>query len=43
MLTFILFLARGIIAGLFQAIYIFTPSAYPTSLRAIGNYHDAYY
>jgi hypothetical protein len=36
MLTLILFLARGVIAGLFQAIYMYTPQAYPTSLRSVG-------
>ncbi|KAF9418726.1 hypothetical protein HW555_004554 [Spodoptera exigua] len=33
-LTCILFLARGIIAGLFQAAYVYTPEVYPTALRA---------
>lgn len=31
-----LFLARGIIAGVFQAAYVYTPEVYPTSLRAVG-------
>lgn len=31
-----LFFARGIIAGVFQAAYIYTPDVYPTSLRAVG-------
>lgn len=35
-LTFMLFLARGIIAGVFQAAYVYTPEVYPTSLRAVG-------
>ncbi|XP_076043243.1 synaptic vesicle 2-related protein [Oratosquilla oratoria] len=35
-LTFILFVARGIISGVFQAAYVYTPEVYPTSLRAIG-------
>lgn len=35
-LTLILFLARGIIAGVFQAAYVYTPEVYPTSLRAVG-------
>ncbi|CAH0714415.1 unnamed protein product, partial [Brenthis ino] len=33
-LTCILFLARGIIAGLFQAAYVYTPEVYPTALRS---------
>lgn len=36
MLTLILFLARGVIAGLFQAAYVYTPEVYPTSLRSVG-------
>lgn len=35
-MTCILFLARGIIAGVFQAAYVYTPEVYPTSLRAVG-------
>lgn len=35
-LTLILFVARGIIAGVFQAAYVYTPEVYPTSLRAVG-------
>lgn len=35
-LTIMLFLARGIIAGVFQAAYVYTPEVYPTSLRAVG-------
>lgn len=35
-LTLILFVARGIIAGVFQAAYVYTPEVYPTSLRAMG-------
>lgn len=35
-LTIILFLARGVIAGLFQAAYIYTPEVYPTALRSVG-------
>lgn len=31
-----LFFARGIIAGVFQAAYVYTPEVYPTSLRAVG-------
>lgn len=29
-------MARGIIAGVFQAAYVYTPEVYPTSLRAVG-------
>lgn len=36
MLTLILFLGRGVIAGLFQAAYVYTPEVYPTNLRSIG-------
>ncbi|XP_069695518.1 synaptic vesicle 2-related protein [Periplaneta americana] len=35
-LTIMLFLARGIIAGVFQAAYVYTPEVYPTPLRAVG-------
>ncbi|KAF5303605.1 hypothetical protein FQA39_LY09852 [Lamprigera yunnana] len=35
-LTIMLFIARGIIAGVFQAAYVYTPEVYPTSLRAVG-------
>lgn len=35
-LTIILFMARGVIAGLFQAAYVYTPEVYPTSLRSVG-------
>ncbi|XP_065201396.1 synaptic vesicle 2-related protein isoform X1 [Planococcus citri] len=35
-LTLVLFIARGIIAGVFQAAYVYTPEVYPTQLRAIG-------
>ncbi|XP_044730935.1 synaptic vesicle 2-related protein isoform X2 [Chrysoperla carnea] len=35
-LTVILFFARGIIAGVFQAAYVYTPEVYPTFLRAVG-------
>ncbi|EDW74471.1 uncharacterized protein Dwil_GK21379 [Drosophila willistoni] len=31
-----LFLARGAISGIFQAIYIYTPEIYPAPLRSIG-------
>ncbi|CAH1111271.1 unnamed protein product [Psylliodes chrysocephalus] len=36
LLTTMLFFARGIIAGVFQAAYVYTPEVYPTSLRAVG-------
>lgn len=36
LLTVMLFFARGIIAGVFQAAYVYTPEVYPTSLRAVG-------
>lgn len=32
----ILFMARGVIAGLFQAAYVYTPEVYPTALRSVG-------
>lgn len=35
-MTLMLFLARGIIAGVFQAAYVYTPEVYPTSLRSVG-------
>lgn len=35
-LTMVLFLARGVIAGLFQAAYVYTPEVYPTALRSVG-------
>lgn len=36
LLTIILFAARGIIAGVFQAAYVYTPEVYPTPLRSVG-------
>lgn len=36
LLTIILFLGRAVIAGLFQAAYVYTPEVYPTSLRSVG-------
>ena len=36
LLTLILFVARGIISGVFQAAYVYTPEVYPTYLRAVG-------
>lgn len=35
-LTVAIFLARGLIAGVFQAAYVYTPKVYPTHLRGIG-------
>lgn len=35
-LTVVLFVARGIISGVFQAAYVYTPEVYPTYLRAVG-------
>ncbi|XP_017494418.1 PREDICTED: synaptic vesicle 2-related protein isoform X2 [Rhagoletis zephyria] len=34
--TTVLFIARGVISGLFQAAYIYTPEIYPKNLRAVG-------
>ncbi|KAK2585179.1 hypothetical protein KPH14_008677 [Odynerus spinipes] len=31
-----IFLARGLIAGVFQAAYVYTPEVYPTHLRSVG-------
>jgi hypothetical protein len=36
MLTVMLFVARGIISGVFQAAYVYTPEVYPTYLRSVG-------
>ncbi|XP_067629129.1 synaptic vesicle 2-related protein isoform X6 [Eurosta solidaginis] len=35
-ITLMLFIARGVISGLFQAAYIYTPEIYPNSLRSTG-------
>ncbi|XP_038059039.1 synaptic vesicle 2-related protein-like isoform X2 [Patiria miniata] len=35
-LTIILFVARALISGGFQALYVYTPEVYPTHVRAIG-------
>ena len=35
-LTISLFLARGLIAGVFQAAYVYTPELYPSYLRSAG-------
>ncbi|XP_004522741.1 synaptic vesicle 2-related protein isoform X3 [Ceratitis capitata] len=34
--TSVLFIARGVISGLFQAAYIYTPEIYPNNLRSLG-------
>ncbi|XP_017070120.1 synaptic vesicle 2-related protein [Drosophila eugracilis] len=31
-----LFIARGTISGIFQAIYVYTPEIYPATLRSVG-------
>lgn len=36
LLTIAIFLARGLIAGVFQAAYVYTPEVYPTHLRSVG-------
>ncbi|XP_063220101.1 synaptic vesicle 2-related protein [Bacillus rossius redtenbacheri] len=35
-LTTMLFITRGIAAGVFQAAYVYTPEVYPTQLRSVG-------
>lgn len=35
-LTIILFISRGVISGVFQAAYVYTPEVYPTHLRSVG-------
>lgn len=35
-LTVILFISRGVISGVFQAAYVYTPEVYPTHLRSVG-------
>lgn len=32
----LLFISRSFISGAFQAVYVYTPEVYPTSMRAIG-------
>ncbi|XP_072042991.1 synaptic vesicle 2-related protein-like [Amphiura filiformis] len=36
LLTLFLFIARGLISGAFQGIYVYTPEVYPTHVRGIG-------
>lgn len=35
-MTLVLFVGRGVIAGLFQAAYVYTPEVYPSALRSVG-------
>jgi hypothetical protein len=32
----VLFVARGMSSAFFQAVYVYTPEAYPTNLRAVA-------
>ena len=32
----VLFTARGVAAGFFQTVYVYTPEVYPTKLRALA-------
>ena len=36
MLIILLFCSRGFASGLFQSVYVYTPEAYPTNLRAVA-------
>uniref|UniRef100_A0A914E8D4 Major facilitator superfamily (MFS) profile domain-containing protein n=1 Tax=Acrobeloides nanus TaxID=290746 RepID=A0A914E8D4_9BILA len=36
LVTVFLFMCRALIAGAFQALYVYTPEVYPTTLRGIG-------
>lgn len=36
LLAFFLFLVRAFATGVFQAIYVYTPEVYPTTVRAVG-------
>ena len=35
-LTVVIFVCRGLIAGIFQALFVYTPEVYPTKVRAVG-------
>ena len=35
-LIFLLFCSRGFATGLLQSVYVYTPEAYPTNLRAVA-------
>ena len=35
-LTVILFVCRGLMAGAFQAIFVYTPEVYSTTVRGLG-------
>lgn len=35
-LTIFIFLCRGLATGIFQALFVYTPEVYPTSVRAFG-------
>lgn len=36
MITLFLFLIRAFVTGVFQAVYVYTPEVYPTSVRALA-------
>ena len=35
-ITLFLFLIRAFVTGVFQAVYVYTPEVYPTSVRALS-------